>query len=98
MLRNALLQVDATGVIKLAIFNLPAYNCEYRQNLETIDKVTKEIFGELPPLTSYISQKTSHGGITIEATYIVGSNVTIEYHRNYRLINYDGCKEIITAK
>ena len=97
MLRNALLQVDATGVIKLAIFNLPADNCEYRQNLETIDKVTKEIFGELPPLTSYISQKTSHGGITIEATYIVGSNVIIEYHRNYRLINNDGCKEIITG-
>ena len=65
MLRDALLQVDAAGVIKLAIFNLPTSNCEYKQNLETIDRVTKEVFGELPPLTSYISQKTSHGGLPL---------------------------------
>ena len=97
MLRNALLQVDATGVIKLAIFNLPADNCEYRQNLETIDKVTKEIFGELPPLTSYIAQKTSHGGVTIEATHIADSHVSIEHHRNYKLIKNDVCTEIITG-
>ena len=97
MLRNALLQIDATGVIKLAIFSLPTDNCEYRQNLETIDKVTKEIFGELPPLTSYISQKTSHGGVTIEATYIADSNATVEHHRNYRLIKSNGCTEIVTG-
>ena len=97
MLRDALLQVDATGVIKLAIFNLPTNNCEYKQNLETIDRVTKEVFGELPPLTSYISQKTSHGGITIEATYIADSNATVEHHRNYRLIKSNGCTEIVTG-
>ena len=97
MLRDALLQVDAVGVIKLAIFSLPADNHEYKQNLETIDRVTKEIFGELPPLTSYISQKTAHGGVTVEATYITDCNATIEHHRNYRLIKSNGCMEIITG-
>ena len=53
MLRDALSQVDADGVIKLAIFNLPANNSEYKKNLETIENITKEVFGELSPLTSY---------------------------------------------
>lgn len=97
MLRSALSQVDATALIKLAIFNLPANNGEYKKNLETIENITKDVFGELSPLTSYISQKTLHGGITIEATYIAGSNTTIEHHRNYKLISSNGCKEIITG-
>ena len=97
MLRDTLLQVDAVGVIKLAIFSSPTDNCEYRQNLATIDRVAKEIFGETAPLTSYIAQKTSHGGITIEATYIADSNAKIEYHRNYRLISSNGCTELMTG-
>ena len=97
MLRDALLQVDAAGLIKLAIFNLPADNCGYRQDLETIDKVATEIFGEQIPLTSYIAQKTSHGGVTIEATYIACSDAIVEYHRNYRLITANGCTELMTG-
>lgn len=97
MLRNALLQVDAAGVIKLTIFSKPADNSEYRHHLTTIDKVAKEIFGGLPPLTSYVAQKTSHGGVTIEAVYVTDSNAKIEYHRNYRLITIDGCTELITG-
>lgn len=97
MLRSALSQVDATALIKLAIFNLPANNGEYKKNLETIENITKDVFGELSPLTSYIAQKTLHGGITIEATYIAGSNATIEHHRNYKLISSNGCTEIITG-
>ena len=97
MLRNALLKVDAAGLIKLAIFCKSLDNADYKQNLDTIDRVTKEVFGELPPLTSYISQKTSHGGITVEATYITDSNATVEHHRNYRLIKSNGCTEIVTG-
>ena len=97
MLRSALLQIDATAPIKLAIFSKPADNCEYRQNLATIDNVAKEIFGELPPLTSYIAQKTSHGGVTVEATYIADSDATIEHHRNFRLITINGCTELMTG-
>ena len=97
MLRDALSQVDADGVIKLAIFNLPANNSEYKKNLETIENITKEVFGELSPLTSYISQRTSHGGVTIEATYIADTCATIEHHRNYKLISHNGCREIITG-
>ena len=97
MLRSALLQIDATTPIKLAIFSKPADNCEYRQNLATIDNVAKEIFGELPPLTSYIAQKTSHGGVTVEATYIADSDATIEHHRNFRLITINGCTELMTG-
>ena len=97
MLRSALLQVDSTGVIKLAIFGLPKDICEYKDNLATIDKITKELFGGLRPLTSYIAQKTSHGGITIEATYITDSDATVEHHRNYRLIKSKGCTEILTG-
>ena len=97
MLRSALLQVDAKALIKLSIFSKPADNIEYRKNLATIDWVTKEIFGELPPLTSYIAQKTSHGGVTIEATYITDSNASIEHHRNYRLITLNGCTELLTG-
>lgn len=97
MLRSALLQVDAAGVIKLAIFNKPTDNSGYRQNLATIDNVVKEIFGEQSPLTSYIAQKTSHGGITVEATYITCSDATIEHHRNYRLITINGCTELMTG-
>ena len=97
MLRSVLSQVDATALIKLAIFNLPANNGEYKKNLETIENITKDVFGELSPLTSYISQKTLHGGITIEATYIAGSNATIEHHRNYKLISSNGCTELITG-
>ena len=97
MLRSALLQIDATTPIKLAIFSKPADNCEYRQNLATIDNVANEIFGELPPLTSYIAQKTSHGGVTVEATYIADSDATIEHHRNFRLITINGCTELMTG-
>ena len=97
MLRSALLQVDAVGLIKLAIFHKPADNCEYRQNLAAIDKLATELFGEQPPLTSYIAQKTSHGGITIEATCIACCDATIEYHRNYRLITLNGCTELMTG-
>ena len=97
MLRSALLQIDATAPIKLAIFSKPADNCEYRQNLATIDNVAKEIFGELPSLTSYIAQKTSHGGVTVEATYIADSDATIEHHRNFRLITINGCTELMTG-
>ena len=97
MLRSALLQINATAPIKLAIFSKPADNCEYRQNLATIDNVAKEIFGELPPLTSYIAQKTSHGGVTVEATYIADSDATIEHHRNFRLITINGCTELMTG-
>ena len=97
MLRDALLQVDAAGLIKLAIFNKPADNCEYRKDLATIDKVATEIFGEQIPLTSYIAQKTSHGGVTIEATYIACSDAIVEYHRNYRLITANGCTELMTG-
>ena len=78
MLRNALSRVDATALVKLAIFSHPADNAEYRQNLAIIDNVVKEIFGEPSPLTSYIAQKTSHGGVTVEATYIADSNATIQ--------------------
>ncbi|MBR5861367.1 MAG: hypothetical protein IKY71_08485 [Bacteroidaceae bacterium] len=97
MLRDALLQVDAAGLIKLAIFNKPADNCEYRKDLATIDKVATEIFGEQIPLTSYIAQKTLHGGVTIEATYIACSDAIVEYHRNYRLITVKGCTELMTG-
>ena len=97
MLHSALLQVDVAGLIKLAIFNLPADNCGYRQDLETIDKVTTDIFGEQPPLTSYIAQKTSHGGVTVEATYIADKDATVEYHRNYRIITINGCTEVMTG-
>ena len=97
MLHSAVLQVDAAGLIKLAIFNQPADNCGYRQDLETIDKVTTEIFGEQPPLTSYIAQKTSHGGVTVEATYIADKDAIVEYHRNYRLITINGCTEVMTG-
>ena len=51
----------------------------------------------MPPLTSYIAQKTSHGGITVEATYIACSDAIIEHHRNYRLITIDGCTELMTG-
>ncbi len=97
MLRSALLQVHAVGIIKLAIFHKPANDCEYRQNLAAIDKVVTELFGEQPPLTSYIAQKTSHGGITIEATCIACCDATVEYHRNYRLITLNGCTELMTG-
>ena len=97
MLRSVLSQVDATALIKLAIFNLPANNGEYKKNLETIENITKDVFGELSPLTSYISQKTLHGGVTVEATYIADSNATIEHHRNYKLISNNGCTELITG-
>ena len=97
MLYSALLQVDACGVIKLAIFHKPANDSEYKQNLAIIDNLTKEIFGEQPPLTSYIAQKTSHGGVTVEATYIACSDATIEFHRNYRLITINGCTELMTG-
>ena len=97
MLRNALSRVDATALVKLAIFSHPADNAEYRQNLAIIDNVVKEIFGEPSPLTSYIAQKTSHGGVTVEATYIADSNATIEHHRNYKLITINGCTELITG-
>ena len=97
MLRSALLQVDAGALIKLAIFGKPADNSEYRQNLATIDKVAEEIFGKQPPLTSYIAQKTSHGGVTVEATYIAGNDATIEHHRNYRLITINSCTELMTG-
>lgn len=97
MLRSALLQVDTVGLIKLAIFHKPADDCEYRQNLAAIDKVAIELFGEQPPLTSYIAQKTSHGGITIEATCIACCDTTVEYHRNYRLITLNGCTELMTG-
>ena len=97
MLRNALSHIDVAGVIKLAIFSHPADNCEYRQNLATIDKVAEDIFGNQPPLTSYIAQKTSHGGVTVEATYIADSCATIEHHRNYKLISHNGSREIITG-
>ena len=97
MFRSALLQTDAVGLIKLAIFHKPADDGEYRLNLAIIDMVTKEIFGEPAPLTSYIAQKTSHGGITIEATYITDNNASIEHHRNYRLITLNGCTELFTG-
>ena len=97
MLRSALLQADAVGLIKLAIFHKPADDCEYRQNLAAIDKVATELFGEQPPLTSYIAQKTSHGGITVEATYIANGEATVVYHRNYRLITLNGCTELMTG-
>ena len=97
MLRSALSQVDATALIKLAIFNLPANNSEYKKNLETIENITKDVSGELPPLTSYIAQKTLHSGVTVEATYIADSNATIEHHRNYKLIINNGCTELITG-
>lgn len=97
MLRDALSQVDATGLIKLAIFCKPAYNNEYKQNLAIIDQVAKDIFGDFPPLTSYIAQKTSHGGVTVETTHIADSCATIEHHRNYRLISKDGCTELMTG-
>ncbi len=97
MLRSTLLQVDAVGLIKLVIFSKPSDDTEYKQNLETIDEVVKEIFGDLPPLTSYIAQKTSHGGITVEATYITTSDTKIEHHRNYRLITIGGCTELMTG-
>ena len=97
MLRSALSQVDSVALIKLAIFGKPADNSEYRQNLATVDKVAEEVFGKQPPLTSYIAQKTSHGGVTVEATYIAGNNATIEHHRNYRLITINGCTELMTG-
>ncbi|MBR5593558.1 MAG: hypothetical protein IKW46_05730 [Bacteroidaceae bacterium] len=97
MLHSALSQIDAVGLIKLAIFSQPADNFEYRENLATIDKVAEDIFGNQPPLTSYIAQKTSHGGVTVEATFITDTNVTIEHHRNYRLITIDGCTELMTG-
>ena len=97
MLRSALLQVDAVGLIKLAIFHKPADDGEYRLNLAIIDKVAKETFGEPAPLTSYIAQKTSHGGITVEATYIANGEATVVHHRNYRLITLNGCTELMTG-
>ena len=97
MLRSALLQADAVGLIKLAIFHKPADDREYRQNLAAIDKVATELFGEQLPLTSYIAQKTSHGGITIEAICIACCDATVEYHRNYRLITLNGCTELMTG-
>ncbi len=97
MLLSAFSQVDATALIKLAIFSKPADNTEYRQNLAIIDKVAAEVFGKQPPLTSYIAQKTSHGGVTVEATYIAGSDATIEHHRNYKLITINGCTELTTG-
>ena len=97
MLRNALSRVDATALVKLAIFSHPADNAEYRQNLAIIDNVVKEMLGEPSPLTSYIAQKTSHGGVTVEATYIADSNATVEHHRNYKLITINGCTELITG-
>ena len=97
MLRSTLLQVDAVGLIKLVIFSKPSDDTEYKQNLKIIDEVVKEIFGDLPPLTSYIAQKTSHGGITVEATYITTSDTKIEHHRNFKLITIGGCTELMTG-
>ena len=97
MLRSALSQVGSVALIKLAIFSKSSDNCEYRQNLATIDRVAEEVFGKQPPLTSYIAQKTSHGGVTVEATYIAGNDATIEHHRNYRLITINGCTELMTG-
>ena len=97
MLRDVLSLVDSQNLIKLAIFSKPTDNCGYWQNLATIERVAKEVFGERTPLTSYIAQKTLHGGITIEATYIADSNAKIEYHRNYRLISSNGCTELMTG-
>ena len=97
MLRSALSQVGSVALIKLAIFSKPSDNREYRQNLATIDRVAEEVFGKQPPLTSYIAQKTSHGGVTVEATYIAGNDATIEHHRNYRLITINGCTELMTG-
>ncbi|MBR5861322.1 MAG: hypothetical protein IKY71_08260 [Bacteroidaceae bacterium] len=97
MLHNTLSQINANALIKLSVFGKPADYNEYKQNLTTIDNVVKDIFGEQPPLTSYIAQKTSCGGVTVEATYIADCNATIKYHRNYRLITFDGCTELMTG-
>ena len=97
MLRNALSQVAGEGLMKLVVFCHACDGGEYKQNLATTNTVVKELFGEQAPLTSYIAQKTSHGGVTIEATYIAGDDATIEHHRNYRLIKSNGCTEIITG-
>ena len=97
MLRGVLSQVADEGLIKLVIFCHACDGGEYKQNLATTQAVVKELFGEQAPLTSYIAQKTSHGGVTIEATYIAGDDATIEHHRNYRLIKSNGCTEIITG-
>ena len=97
MFRNALSQVGTDALIKLAIFGKSSDNSEYRQNLAIIDKVAGDVFGKQSPLTSYIAQKTANDGVTIEATYITDKDVTIEHHRNYRLINCNGCTELITG-
>ena len=97
MLRDALSQVADDGLIKLVVFCHACDGGEYKQNLATTQAVVKELFDEPTPLTSYIAQKTSHGGVTIEATYIAGDDATIEHHRNYRLIKSNGCTEIITG-
>lgn len=97
MLRNALSLVDADGLIKLTIFSKPENDDEYWQNLSIIDCLAEEVFGKQPPLTSYVAQKTSHCGVTIEATYITDSDAKIEYHRNYRLINSNDCTELMTG-
>ena len=97
MLRGVLSQVADEGLIKLVIFCHACDGGEYKQHLATTNTVIKELFGEQAPLTSYIAQKTSHGGVTIEATYIAGDDATIEHHRNYRLIKCNGCTEIVTG-
>ena len=97
VLRSALSQVDAAGLIKLAIFSQAANNSEYAQNVAAVENVVKEFFGEQAPLTSYIAQKTFNCSVTIEATYIADTDAVIEYHRNYRLITIDGCTELITG-
>ena len=97
MLRNALSQVAGEGLMKLVVFCHACDSDEYKHNLATTNAVAKELFGEQAPLTSYIAQRTSHGGVTIEATYIADSGATVEHHRNYRLIKSNGCTEIVTG-
>ena len=99
MCQILLSQIDReSNVIKIVFFGPPQNNEEYLNQLDIINKCTKEHFKEQCPLVSYVSQKPLKGMLNAEVVTITpDKNVRLIFGENYLVLENEVSRELITA-
>lgn len=98
MCRELLLQIAGKGnILKLTVFNAPADNKEYANNLSLLKKSVAKEFSENAPLVAYVAQPCLTAKMAAEVTYFPEDDtVSYERHKGYTLLHGDGFCELVT--
>lgn len=96
--REILVQIGGIGrILKITLFNAPADNAEYLQNLSQFRNLVAEMFTSNTPLVAYVAQPCVTAGMAAEVTFLdEDDDVECEYRDGYILLRGDGFCELIS--